>query len=236
MTIQLCRRICLILVTLFLVPATIAVAANKYLVVVDPAHGGAEKGVRLTNTIYEKDIVLTIAKQIQKEIGGKGGISVKLTRTTDKDVSPSERIRIASASKANLFIRLHVNAGFGPSSSGYEIYFPGFKKSSKQKGSSTEIVDDMVRNKFLNESVRFAQYAMKNIEPIFPRQGRGLREGPIPGLDKLDIPAVVIELGFATNIDNRKKLTKKNTQKALADALSESIKEYFTALERNGEK
>lgn len=236
MTMQLYRRIIIILVILFFVPATLAFAANKYLVVVDPAHGGSEKGIKLTNTIYEKDVTLSIAKQIQKEIGRKGTITVKLTRTTDTDVAPSGRIRTVSSLKPDLYISIHVNAGFGRSSSGYEIYFPGFKKLPKQKGNSSEIVDDMVRNKYLNESVRFAQHAMKNIESIFPRQGRGLRQAPIPGFEVLDIPAVVIEMGFATNTENRKILTQKTKQKAIAEAISKSIKEYFTALERDGEK
>lgn len=237
MTMRLCGRTAVVvLMIMFFVSATVAMAANEYLVVIDPAHGGTDKGVRLTNTIYEKDVVLSIAKQIQKEIGGKGPISVKLTRTTNKNLASSERIQMARTSKADLFVSLHVNAGFGKNSSGYEIYFPGFEKLSKQQGKSSEIVDDMVRNKYLNESVRFSQFAMRSLESIFPRQGRGLRDGPILGLDRLDIPAVVIELGFATNIKNRKKLTKKNTWEDIGKALGKSIKEYFKELERNGEK
>ncbi|MBN2254970.1 MAG: N-acetylmuramoyl-L-alanine amidase [Deltaproteobacteria bacterium] len=235
MMMKLCRWITVILITLILLPAT-AAAAHKYLVVVDPAHGGNDKGVQLTNTVYEKDITLIIAKQVQKEIGGKKGISIKLTRTGDTNLVLSERLRMARELKADLFISLHVNAGFGRRSSGYEIYFPGFKKRPKQDNGSREIVEDMVRNKFLNESVRFAQIAMKNIEPIFPRQGRGLRECPIPGFDKLEIAAVVIELGFATNVENRKKMTTSSTQKAIAEALGKSIDDYFAGLMKNGEK
>ena len=236
MTMRLCRGIAAILITLIFLPATIATAANKYLVVLDPAHGGSDKGVRLTNTVYEKDVTLFIAGEIRKEIGTKGPISIKLTRTADEDLASSERIQMARASKADLFVAIHVNAGFGRSSSGYEVYFPGFRKGPEQQGGSSEIVDDMVRNKFLNESVRFAQHVMRNIEPIFPRQGRGLREAPVPGFDELDIPAVVIELAFATNIENRKKLTQKDAQKAIAEALSKSIKEYFTTMGQSGEK
>jgi N-acetylmuramoyl-L-alanine amidase len=62
---------------------------------------------------------------------------------------------------------------------------------------------------------------------VFPRQGRGLRNAPVPVLEGLTIPAVIIELGFATNIKDRKKLASRKIQQSIAKALSRSIKEYF---------
>jgi N-acetylmuramoyl-L-alanine amidase len=235
MMMRLCRWIPVVLIALMLGPAG-AAAAAQYLVVIDPGHGGSDKGVQLTNTIYEKDVTLIIAKQVKKEIGRSKDIAVRLTRTGDTTRSVKDRIRTAGDAHADLYISLHVNAGFGRNSSGYEIHFPGFMKGGTKNDGSSEIVDDMVRNRFLNQSVRFAQIAMKYIEPVFPRQGRGLRDGPIPGFDTLDLPAVVIELGFGTNVENRKKLIKSSTQQDLAAALEKTIVDYFEGLTKNGEK
>ena len=85
----------------------------------------------------------------------------------------------------------------------------------------------MVKTKYLNESVRFAQIVEKNLEKVFRRKDRGLRSAPILVLDGLTIPAVVLEIGFATNIKDRKKLMDEATQKSIAGALAKSIRDFF---------
>ncbi|MCD6153683.1 MAG: N-acetylmuramoyl-L-alanine amidase [Syntrophobacterales bacterium] len=226
---QLTKTVLLILLSvLFIFPFTSAMAGTGHVVIIDPAHGGADRGVKLSRNLCEKDITLIIAKDLKKNLSKTKNVKIYLTRSADKKLSISERIKIARRSKADLFVSLHINAGFGKNSSGYEVYFPGFGKTPARKGDSNEILNDMVRNKYLNDSVRFAQIVMRNIEKVFSRQGRGLRNAPIPVLEGLAIPAVVIELGFATNIKDRKKLLSRKIQKSIATALSKSIKEYFS--------
>ncbi len=213
-----------------LMAAAIAVSgppAGEHLIVIDPAHGGAEKGARLSDRYYEKDITLNIALLLQKELNRRGNIRVQLTRHTDRHIPVSERIRTVRVSHPNLFISLHVNAGFGKNSAGYEVYFPGFKSTSAGESDTAEILRDMAKNKYLNDSVRLAQTIQKNMEKVFPRKGRGLRDAPIPVLAGLSIPAVVVEIGFATNLEERKKIMDETTQSAIVQALSTSIREYF---------
>ena len=227
------KKILSILILLLAFPGLSAMAESprgKYVIVIDAAHGGTDKGVKLSRNLYEKDVTLVIAKGLRGDLNKARNLKVYLTRSTDKNVSTPERAKAATKLKADLFISLSINAGFGKSSSGYEVYFPGFKRMSSKKDGSNEIVSDMVRSRYLNESVRFAQIVMKNIDKVFRRQGRGLRNAPIPILEGLTIPAVVIELGFATNIKDRKKLKSEKIQKSIAKALSKSIKEYFSTM------
>lgn len=233
MNLRLYKKILSILILLLVFPGLSAMAESprgKYVIVIDAAHGGTDKGVKLSRNLYEKDVTLAIAKGLKGDLNKTKNIKVYLTRSTDKNVSTSERMGVATKLKADLFISLSINAGFGKSSSGYEVYFPGFKGISSKKGGSDKIVSDMVRSRYLNESVRFAQIVMKNIDKVFRRQGRGLRNAPIPILEELTIPAVVIELGFATNIKDRNKLKSKKIQESIAKALSRSVKEYFSTL------
>jgi N-acetylmuramoyl-L-alanine amidase len=202
---------------------------GEYVIVIDPACGGDDTGVKLAKNMYEKDVTLLIAQSVKDNLATTKWASVRLTRYEDKKMSAAERFRFAESANADLFVSLSVNAGFGKNSSGYEVYFPGFKGRPSPKGDSKEIVDDMVRTKYLNDGVRFAQVVMKNMESIFPRKGRGLREAPILVLNELRIPAVVIELGFATNIDDRKSLMSKKVRNALAKALQKSIEDYFAS-------
>ena len=119
---------------------------------------------------------------------------------------------------------IDVNAGFSKNSTGFEIYFPGFKGESPEQGGSKEILKDMARNKFLNDSVRLAQLIQKHMDKVFPRKSRGLRDAHVLALEGLSIPAVVVEIGFATNPEDRKTIVDAKTQAAVAHALCQSIK------------
>jgi N-acetylmuramoyl-L-alanine amidase len=207
--------------------------SSKHIIVIDPAHGGSDGGVRLSEKLQEKEVTLLLAGMLQRELQKSDSIEVRLTREGDKDISLSSRTKIAQASHPDIFIGIHVNAGFGKYSSGYELYFPGFNlppssaSSPAEKNESTEILMDMTKNRYLNSSVRLAQSIQRSLERVFPRKGRGLRDAPVVILDDLPVSAVVVEIGFATNADDRKKITDGNTQKALARALGNGIKDYF---------
>ncbi len=200
---------------------------GSHLVVIDPAHGGDEKGVQITEEIYEKDLTLAIARRLQKNLDGTGNLKVQLTRHDDRKVSIAERIKFAGDSKADLFISIHINAGFERKASGFEVYFQGFKSYAAGQAESGEIVKDMVRTQYLNESVRFANILLRKMERVFPRKDRGLREAPIRVIQGLTIPSVVLEAGFATQAKERKALLEPSTQKSIAEAIGSSVKEYF---------
>ena len=214
----------LILVPILIVQATQA----KRLVIIDAAHGGADAGVMVTDKIQEKEVTLILAQLLQKELAKSPDIQTQLTRTSDKTISNAERMKIVKATSGEvLFISLHVNAGFGNKATGYEIFFPGFKTPATDQNESKAILKDMEQNKYLNGSVRLAQMIQRNMENVFPRKGRGLRDAPMPILGDLSIPAVVLEVGFATNSDDRKKILNEKTQQAIAQALAKGIRDYF---------
>lgn len=214
----------LILVPILMVQATQA----KRLVIIDAAHGGADAGVMVTDKIQEKEVTLILAQGLQKELAKSPDIQTQLTRTSDKTISNAERMKMVKAASGEvLFISLHVNAGFGNKATGYEIFFPGFKTPATDQNESKAILKDMEQNKYLNDSVRLAQMIQRNMENVFPRKGRGLRDAPMPILGDLSIPAVVLEVGFATNTDDRKKILNEKTQQAIAQALAKGIRDYF---------
>lgn len=202
-------------------------AHQKQLVIIDAAHGGTDGGVIVTDKVREKELTLTIAQLLEKELSRTPGIQVLMTRTSDRTLSTDDRLKmIKSAPLDALFISLHVNSGFGKKAGGYEVYFPGFKSTPEDSGESKAILNDMAKNKHLNNSVRFAQSIQRNLENIFPRKGRGLRDAPIPILDDLTITAVVLEMGFATNKEDRKILLSEKTQQAIVQAIGRSIRDY----------
>lgn len=199
---------------------------NRYTVLIDPAHGGDEAGVT-ADKLREKDLNLNLALMIRQEAQKGANFEVLLTRSTDRTMTVSERIKAVGISNPDCLLVLHVNAGFGKKASGYEVYFPGFRQAVVGEGDSTTILKDMEKNSYLNDSVRLAQKIQAGIETVFPRKGRGLRDAPSALLDALTLPGLIVEVGFATQTEDRKKLTDEETQKAVARALVRGLRDYF---------
>jgi N-acetylmuramoyl-L-alanine amidase len=202
---------------------------NPYLIVIDAAHGGEDTGV-VSDKLREKDLTLNMALMVREEAQKMPDLHVQLTRSTDREMTIAERVKAVGTMKAECLISFHINAGFGKKATGYEIYFPGFRQTASEGGDSSPILKDMARNKSLNNSVTLAQEIQSGLETVFPRKGRGLRDAPSPLLDGLAIPGLVVEVGFATHPDDRKKLNDPETQKAIANAIVNGLQKYFSSM------
>jgi N-acetylmuramoyl-L-alanine amidase len=218
----------LALVVFFIFTVTLIAEAEqkKYIIMIDPAHGGEDSGVKLTDKVGEKDITLSIALALQKEIAKERNFEVVLSRDSDKTVSMEERKKIRDKIKPDILLSLHINSGFGKNASGFELYYPGLKNLEEQKKQTKKSAKDS-KTKYLNDSIRLAQIIQKNMDSLFPRKGRGLREADPPILEGSTIPALSIEIGFATNAEEKKRLLAANTQIAIAQTLAKSIKTFF---------
>ena len=195
-------------------------------VLIDPGHGGDDAGV-VADKIREKELTMNIALLVRQEAQKVAGLDVRLTRSADRGMTVGERAKAATSQKTDCVLSLHVNAGFGKQASGYEIYFPGFSQTVTGGRDAQPILKDMARNQSLNDSVRLAQSIQNQLETVFPRQGRGLRDAPSPFLDEISVPGLVIEIGFSTSPEDRKKLTDGDTQRAVAKAIVKGLAEYF---------
>ncbi len=198
---------------------------GRYLVLIDPGHGGSDQGVKVSSGTFEKDLTLAIANMVKSDLEN-AGYAVKLTRTGDSTVEPAARMKMANDQETDLFLSIHINAGFGREAEGYEIFFPGFNSPSQSRNESGEIVKDMVKNQNLNESVRLSRIVQKNLETVLPRKDRGLQEAPLRVQPA--IPSLVIELGFASNPSEKKQLTSRDTQKKIAGVLAASVREFVS--------
>ena len=109
-----------------------AAAPQKHLIVIDPAHGGQDKGIGLTDKVAEKDITLAVALAVRKELAKENNLEVVLTRDSDKEVSLEDRKKNIAKIKPDFVISLHTNAGFGKNATGFELYYQEFNKEIKK--------------------------------------------------------------------------------------------------------
>jgi len=206
--------------------SSLSAAQKKHIIVIDPAHGGQDDGVKLTDKITEKNVTLAIALAIQKELARETDFEVVLTRNSDKSATIDERRNTIFKIKPELLLSLHTNAGFGKEAEGFELYYPGFRDLEVDKKLAKKNIKN-IKNKYLNDSVKLANLIKNNLYSVFPRKWRELREADVPILEGVTVPGLVVEIGFATNNEDKKKLLSERSQTEIAKALAKSIVLYF---------
>src|SRR5262249_12605601 len=83
---------------------------SRPLIVVDPGHGGIDNGTRAASGEMEKTIVLEFSLLLRDKIEKTGKYRVLMTRTDDTFVALGERVQLARARQAALFISIHADA------------------------------------------------------------------------------------------------------------------------------
>ena len=95
---------------------------GRYLVMVDPGHGGEDDGAHGRKGLVEKDVALELGEELARQLTA-AGLEVRLTRDRDVFVPLWDRARLANAEHADLFISLHLNADRSRSAKGSEVFF-----------------------------------------------------------------------------------------------------------------
>lgn len=179
------------------------VFGQKKVVVIDVGHGGKDTGAIGINGIQEKDVVLNVANEIirlNKTIFDDK-MDVYLTRYKDTLISLSDRSRLAKALKADVFVSLHCNASQN-FSKGVEVYV----HNNENPNSKPSI---LLGVSILNESIQKLGF-----------KKRGVKFADFQVLRKTTFcPAVLVELGFITNIDEADYFLKTKNTKAIALAI-----------------
>jgi len=179
------------------------------LVVIDPGHGGIDPGTDSKELgVYEKDVVLSIGLKAAS-ILEKLGANVLLTRTDDTFMKPSEKIGFANERGASLFVSLHCDAFEGDNSvKGITTFYYPSDYSSSGNLSGKE----------------YAETVHSELLKAVTTRDRGtVSHKKLIVLNHAKMPAILIELGFISNIDDAKMLTSEEMQEKIATALVDGI-------------
>jgi N-acetylmuramoyl-L-alanine amidase len=215
-------------------------------IVLDPGHGGNDKGAISPNGVYEKDITLEIAKELQQTLVAQTGCKVLLTRTKDRYVSLEERTAFANSQKADLFISIHTNAHRDRKLHGVETYFLNLSQdkeaarvaarenaSSGKKISDLEaILQDLMLNTKINESSYLAERVHGNLVKGLRENYKGIRDlgvkkAPFYVLLGARMPCILVEVAFLTNKEEEIRLQDGSYRQALASGITAGIRSYI---------
>ena len=233
--------------------ASIAAAKKKNrtrLVVIDAGHGGEDMGARGYGAM-EKNVTLSIAKQLADDLNAIPGVKAMLTRDRDFFIPLHERYKIAEKAHADMFISIHCNSskrrGHG---SGTEVYFLSLKGASDQAdkdladienaadmvgGVAPQAEDDMVnvlyevrRSSMLERSQLLAETLLDHMAADRHVDARGIKQAGFAVLKSVEFPSVLVETAFINNPQEVKLLKDPAFQQRMAQQLATGVKAYFT--------
>lgn len=170
-------------------------------VVIDAGHGGSDYGA-IRNSINEKDITLDVAKHL-KTLLVKQGYNVVMTRETDKYLSLQERCDITEASHPDIFVSIHVNSSVKPEITGVETHY------------------------YHQESLSLAQTVHAAIASNIKSNNRGLFKSKFYVINHTTVPAILCEIGFISNDEERTQLNGDKRKQDTAKAIMEGVNNYF---------
>jgi N-acetylmuramoyl-L-alanine amidase len=183
------------------------VKQNKFLVVIDPGHGGPDPGAIGIGGMRETDVVLEVSKIVEKLLSEKG-VKVSLTRKSEVDLDLPPRVSFANSADADIFVSIHANASRGKRRdiNGLEtFYFRGW------------------RGRLLAKRI---QKQILRVSPGSP--DRGVKQGRFYVIKNTRMPAVLVEIGFLTGRLDARRLEKTSHRKRIAFAIAKGILEYLS--------
>lgn len=229
------------------VPTQIKAAHKKMRIVVDPGHGGKDPGAQ-RGKYREKDWNLAVAKELAKLLK-KGGFEVKMTREDDRFLALSERSKIATNFKADLFISIHTNASKKSSANGFQVYFRSEKASDKEAASVAALENEamqyeevhynfvdallqsLAKNEYINESSKLAGYVRNAVykQPgigIGVNQNNSVLQANFYVLKGVQSPAILVEMGYISSPKDRARLSTAGPRGKMAQGIYNGIVNY----------
>ena len=180
--------------------AVVKKTATKGKVVLDAGHGGSDYGA-IREGINEKDITLDVTQRVASILKSKG-YKVALTRSDDTFVSLQDRVEFSENEAPEIFVSIHVNSAV----------------ATEPKGIETHYYHD-----YSNELAKTVHsHLMKEIDT----KDRGLVKSKFYVINHTTVPAILVEMGFISNEEERAELISDKRKQKTAKAIAEGIIEY----------
>ncbi len=222
-------------------------SAPRRTIVVDAGHGGRDPGAIGVTGVREKDVVLDAALQLRAALESRGRYRVALTRDADRYVPLEDRVSFARAQNADLFISVHADSHANEDACGASVYTLSERGANRAQGMMAaqnwdidigaaprqgvvgDILVDLAQRETTNRSAQFAQTVIPLLGQVSPLLTNSHRNAGFFVLLAPDVPAVLIETGFLSNVADERRLADPRARQDLAEAMAGAVDAYFTA-------
>ncbi|UUY09973.1 N-acetylmuramoyl-L-alanine amidase [Pseudomonas sp. J452] len=246
------------------VPAVPAVAPSKLppipggkreiVVAIDAGHGGEDPGaLGPGKKLFEKNVTLAIAKELQRQINAEKGFRAELVRTGDYFIPLRRRTEIARKKGADLFVSIHADAAPRAAAFGASVFALSDRGATSETarwladsenqsdligGAGNVSLDDKDRmlagvlldlsmTASLSSSLNVGQKVLSHMGSITPLHKRRVEQAGFMVLKSPDIPSILVETGFISNPNEARKLSSSSHQQALARSITTGVKQFF---------
>lgn len=218
-------------------------------VAIDAGHGGHDPG-SLGRRSKEKDIVLSISKELKRRIDGEPGMRAVMIRNRDVYVDHKDRVEIARQNKADLFVSIHADSFPDSRAAGASVFALNLDRADRVQRETlsrrnkeqvrvgnvvlndkdpvlAEVLFDLSQNDAMSRSNDVGTRVSKQLSRVAKMHSRAVKEKSLAVLTSADTPSILVETGFISNPSEEKKLRDTGHQGRLASAILAGIRDYF---------
>lgn len=229
---------------------------DKAVVMIDPGHGGIDGGAVSASNVLEKDVVLSVARELNRQLAATGRYDVRMTRASDVFISLDQRVNLSLEQGVDLFISLHADSlaedRGARSIRGATIYTLSERASDeharrmaeKENASDlvaglnapdvddddqvTGILIDLMKRETANFSADFSNTLVSKMKRKVALSRVPQRAAAFKVLKQTHAPSVLIELGYLSHPEDEKLLSSPDWHKQVAGSIAAAIETYFT--------
>ena len=216
---------------------------------IDPGHGGNDPGAIGLKKNYEKNVVLSVAKRLARQLDDIPNVEVHLTRDRDTYVKLDERVAFAQRRNADLFLSLHADAHRVRSVRGGSVYVLSQRASDKEaarlareanksdrvagvamKDEPPEvrnILIDLAQRETMNKSAILGAAVLREMDKVVHLRKDDVLFAGFKVLKAPEVPSILIEMGYMSNPEEERKLITTYHQNRIARALRDGVATYI---------
>lgn len=219
-------------------------------IAIDAGHGGEDPGAIGYRGTREKDVVMAIARRLQKLIDREQGMRSLMIRDGDYYVGLRNRIKKARNHRADMFISIHADAFQDKRARGASVYALSKKGATNEAarwlaesenssdfigGVSLEDKDDLLtsvlldlsQNGTIEASLELGSLVLSEIKGLGKVHKRRVGQAGFAVLKSPDIPSILVETAFISNPDEERNLRDPGHQQKMAASIMDGIRGYF---------
>ncbi|MDF7681634.1 N-acetylmuramoyl-L-alanine amidase [Enterobacteriaceae bacterium ESL0689] len=219
-------------------------------IMIDPGHGGEDHGAIGSNGTREKDIVLKIARRLRTLINKNSKMKAYMTRNQDIFVPLKVRVAKAQKQRADLFISIHADAFTNNQPSGSTVFALSTQGATStaakylaQTQNAADLVGgvspsgdryvdhtmfDMVQSLTIADGMKLGKAVLQKMARVNKLHSPRVEQAGFAVLKAPDIPSILVETAFISNIEEERKLKTAAFQQQIAESILAGIKTYFS--------
>ena len=219
-------------------------------VAIDAGHGGEDPGATGRRGTREKDVVLAIARELERQMKREPGMRPVMVRTGDYYIRLRKRIEIARAERADLFVSIHADAFRDRRVKGSSVYALSQNGATSEAarwlaerensadligGVSLDDKDDLLASVLLDlsqtatieASLDVGDEVLDGLKQLGKTHKPRVQQAGFAVLKSPDIPSILVETAFISNPQEEKRLRDPRHQRRLATAILKGVRTYF---------